>query len=159
MSTAPFERVLKRELPKIKRRRDAFAAAPPPAGAAPTEFADAQRTSTFGVAFSGGGIRSATFNLGVLQGLAEKKLIPRIDYLSTVSGGGYIGSWLHGVIKRRHSGRPADAVETLLTGVLNPPGQPDEDPIAFLRKFSNYLAPRPGLFTADTWTIGAIWLR
>jgi len=45
-----------------------------------------------GIAFSGGGIRSATFNLGILQGLARTGLLPMFDYLSTVSGGGYIGS-------------------------------------------------------------------
>jgi predicted acylesterase/phospholipase RssA len=43
---------------------------------------------------SGGGIRSATFALGAIQGLAERGLLSRFDYLSTVSGGGYIGSWL-----------------------------------------------------------------
>ena len=43
---------------------------------------------------SGGGIRSATFALGALQGLAELDLLEKFDYLSTVSGGGYIGSWL-----------------------------------------------------------------
>src|SRR6266404_8737737 len=43
---------------------------------------------------SGGGIRSATFGLGVLQGLADTGLLPKLQYLSTVSGGGYIGSWL-----------------------------------------------------------------
>jgi hypothetical protein len=37
--------------------------------------------------FSGGGIRSATFGLGVLQGLARTNLLERFDYLSTVSGG------------------------------------------------------------------------
>ena len=47
-----------------------------------------------GLCISGGGIRSATFGLGVLQGLAQKGLLGRFDYLSTVSGGGYIGSWL-----------------------------------------------------------------
>src|SRR3954470_960942 len=41
---------------------------------------------------SGGGIRSATFCLGVLQSLAKHKLIGKFHYLSTVSGGGYIGS-------------------------------------------------------------------
>ncbi|TGS52927.1 hypothetical protein EN844_33105, partial [Mesorhizobium sp. M3A.F.Ca.ET.201.01.1.1] len=46
----------------------------------------------FGVALSGGGIRSASLCLGALQALDQYKLIPRIDYLSTVSGGGYIGS-------------------------------------------------------------------
>jgi patatin-like phospholipase len=46
-----------------------------------------------GLAFSGGGIRSATFNLGVLQALAKLNVLRHCDYLSTVSGGGYIGSW------------------------------------------------------------------
>ena len=47
-----------------------------------------------GLALSGGGIRSATFNLGILQALAEVGKLRRFDYLSTVSGGGYIGGWL-----------------------------------------------------------------
>ena len=50
--------------------------------------------SLIGLAFSGGGIRSATFNLGILQALAEAHLLHKFDYLSTVSGGGYIGAWL-----------------------------------------------------------------
>jgi len=47
-----------------------------------------------GLGLSGGGIRSATFCLGVLQGLAEKGVIRLVDYLSTVSGGGYLGACL-----------------------------------------------------------------
>ena len=50
-----------------------------------------------GLALSGGGIRSATFALGVLQRLAGADLLKYFDYLSTVSGGGYIGgalTWL-----------------------------------------------------------------
>jgi predicted acylesterase/phospholipase RssA len=47
-----------------------------------------------GIALSGGGIRSATFALGVLQALAHHDLLRRFDYLSTVSGGGYIGTSL-----------------------------------------------------------------
>src|SRR6185436_1074713 len=46
----------------------------------------------FGVALSGGGIRSASFCLGALQALDQFGLIRRMDYLSTVSGGGYIGA-------------------------------------------------------------------
>lgn len=46
---------------------------------------------TIGLALSGGGIRSAAFCTGVLQALSIKKILPRIDYLSTVSGGGYAG--------------------------------------------------------------------
>ena len=40
-----------------------------------------------GLAFSGGGIRSATFGLGVLEALKKEGLLKKIDYLSTVSGG------------------------------------------------------------------------
>ena len=50
-----------------------------------------------GLAFSGGGIRSATFNLGVLQALEAGGILPKVDYLSSVSGGGYVAScysWL-----------------------------------------------------------------
>jgi hypothetical protein len=46
------------------------------------------------LALSGGGIRSATFSLGVLVALARRGLLPQFDYLSTVSGGGYLGSFL-----------------------------------------------------------------
>jgi hypothetical protein len=51
-----------------------------------------------GLALSGGGVRSASFNLGVLQVLAERGLLRDVDYLSTVSGGGYIGSTLTTVL-------------------------------------------------------------
>jgi hypothetical protein len=54
----------------------------------------ARQMELAGLAFSGGGIRSATFNLGVLQGLAKFNKVRTFDYLSTVSGGGYIGNWL-----------------------------------------------------------------
>ncbi len=53
-----------------------------------------------GLAFSGGGIRSATFGLGVLEALKNQNLLKKIDYLSTVSGGGYIGAWLSANCKR-----------------------------------------------------------
>jgi Patatin-like phospholipase len=53
---------------------------------------------------SGGGIRSATFGLGVLQGLAHCGLLDKFHYLSTVSGGGYIGSWLSAWIKNHPQG-------------------------------------------------------
>ncbi|MGJ5029038.1 hypothetical protein ACQR1I_19525 [Bradyrhizobium sp. HKCCYLS2038] len=42
----------------------------------------------FGLALSGGGIRSATFSLGVIQAFAQRRRISSIDYISTVSGGG-----------------------------------------------------------------------
>jgi hypothetical protein len=54
-----------------------------------------------GLALSGGGIRSATFSLGVLVALAQRNLMPQIDFLSTVSGGGYIGSFLTAFLSSR----------------------------------------------------------
>lgn len=56
-----------------------------------------------GLALSGGGIRSATFSLGVMQALAHRGLLRRIDYLSTVSGGGYIGSALSWLLSDKAS--------------------------------------------------------
>jgi hypothetical protein len=56
------------------------------------------RFGVAGLAISGGGIRSATFAMGVLQGLANHDLLKSIDWISTVSGGGYIGSCLSSVL-------------------------------------------------------------
>ena len=45
-----------------------------------------------GLAFSGGGIRSAAINLGITQVLHKHGVFQHVDYMSTVSGGGYLGS-------------------------------------------------------------------
>ena len=50
------------------------------------------RNNLVGLAMSGGGTRSATFNLGVTQALARYGFMKDVDYMSTVSGGGYVGS-------------------------------------------------------------------
>ena len=127
-----------------------------------------------GLALSGGGIRSATFNLGVLQALAGGGVLPRIDYLSTVSGGGYIGAWLTAWLYRTGQSTgdtpdltAVDAVETVAARLggtqrqgaekFNDAGEPRE--VTWLRRFSNYLTPRAGLFSADTLTALATWLR
>lgn len=51
-----------------------------------------ERYRLCGMSLSGGGIRSAAVNLGLLQVLDELQLLPMVDYLSTVSGGGYLGT-------------------------------------------------------------------
>src|SRR6266436_6866874 len=107
---------------------------------------------------SGGGIRSGTFALGLIQGLARHNLLSKFDYLSTVSGGGYIGSWLTAWIHRQPDG---------LVGVSNKLKQreptstidPDPTPIRNLRDYSSFLTPKVGLLSADTWTFTGIYLR
>ena len=60
-----------------------------------------RRKGTAARCLSGGGIRSATFGFGVVQGLARHGLLEQFHYLSTLSGGGYIGSWLSGWMHRK----------------------------------------------------------
>ena len=108
---------------------------------------------------SGGGIRSATFALGVIQRLAALGVLPQFDYLSTVSGGGYIGSWLSSYARRNAEGMSGVAKE--LTGAPSTadPLKPEVDPLCWLRSFSNYLTPRLGLLSGDTWAFVASYLR
>ena len=68
-----------------------------------------------GLAISGGGIRSATFALGVLETLKDCRLLSKFHYLSTVSGGGYIGSWLSANCRRRPDWLTADWTESIGT--------------------------------------------
>ncbi len=94
-----------------------------------------------GLGLSGGGIRSATFNLGVIEALDRAGLMRDVDYLSTVSGGGYIGacySWLRASL-------PDDA------------GNPFEQPlpgggrvIDWLRRHGRYLIAARGY---SLWTL------
>lgn len=66
----------------------------PTSGPLPDVYRVALDQNLKGVCFSGGGIRSATFNLGILQAIAAQGKLGAIDYLSTVSGGGYIHQFL-----------------------------------------------------------------
>jgi len=106
---------------------------------------------------SGGGIRSATFGLGILQGLARCGLLEKFHFLSTVSGGGYIGSWLSAWIKNDPDGirGVADELKRRPDSTLNPEPQP----VRHLREFSNYLAPRMSLTSVDFWTLITTFIR
>lgn len=81
-----------------------------------------------GLALSGGGIRSATFCLGVVQVLASRGLLDDVDLLSTVSGGGYTGSFLTSTLP---TGKAAE--------LMGQPMGPDPPPIARLRANAKYL--------------------
>jgi predicted acylesterase/phospholipase RssA len=98
-----------------------------------------------GIAFSGGGIRSATFGLGVLEALKQRGLLKKLHYLSTVSGGGYIGAWLSASCRRHPDWLEPDAKW--------------DDSVDHLRRYSNYLSPKVGFFSADTWSMFTIWMR
>ena len=121
-------------------------------------YTTAAKKGLIGVCLSGGGIRSATFNLGVLQGLAQLGLLPHLDYLSSVSGGGYIHEFLAAWIMRNADGRDgviAELVPQAEPGCL--PRAPE--PIKWLMRYASYLTPARGAFSTDTWTMVAIWLR
>lgn len=64
----------------------------------------------WGLALSGGGIRSATFCLGLLKALADKRMLLRFDLVSTVSGGGYVGAMLGRLFSRCFNAGEAAAV-------------------------------------------------
>lgn len=97
------------------------------------------RPPQVGLAISGGGIRSATFALGLVQALERLGVFSSVDYISTVSGGGYLGGWLH-ALQRRGMRDRALALD----------GE-EPRPVRFLRAYSNYLTPQLGLFSGDTW--------
>ena len=152
----------------------------PAGGAAHEDLADAERnlrTAVLGLlhggrrsalCFSGGGIRSATFGLGVLQALAahsvraeqpgaEPALLAGFDFLSTVSGGGYLGGWFSAWAMRHPEG--ASGVIRELACPPRTEWEPEPEPLRHLRRFANYLNPELGALSADTWTLAATVLR
>lgn len=116
-----------------------------------------------GLAFSGGGIRSATIALGLSEALASRGRLYAFDMVSTVSGGGYFGSFLRALHVSR--GDPeaeqklvpdraalAEATMTSLPdqqyfrGDPGPsnfvaPGRAVKNPLWWLRENGRYLAP------------------
>ena len=182
----PFAEVLRAELEAVAARRLAFWSEKPEAGecvpatAEPADLAAARGAaraeSLVGVAFSGGGIRSGTVAIGFLQGLARLRLLGAVDYLSTVSGGGYAGAWFAAWVKREGSLAnveklldPSRVREAQATRYVKRDGadvevphdalDPEPEPLYHVRAYSRYLTPLPGFLSADTWTLVAIYLR
>lgn len=137
-----------------------------------SSYQTARAMNLAALAFSGGGIRSASFNLGFLQGLANRKALPLFDYLSTVSGGGYVGGWLSALLYRKNGGAPVGEAEVSKLQdefLATPPdgcrvGEnsgfplPESQPIRFLRRYAEYLNPRLGL-SGDTVALVALMVR
>lgn len=107
---------------------------------------------------SGGGIRSATFGLGVLQALARIGVLGKLDYLSTVSGGGYVGGWLTSWLHRDGAATVLQGLDPASVGALR--GERARfSPVNRLRATCRYLAPKGGLISADLWTLLATMAR
>ena len=125
-----------------------------------------------GLGLSGGGIRSASLSLGVLQGLAESNVLRRFDYISSVSGGGYIATSLQWWWGRPREDQPDPNTPTAVFGVgpldfpYGParPGTPPDhvegqrgiNNLAFLRAHSSYLTAGNGL---SLWSILGVLAR
>ena len=120
MSTFSFKEVIQREKEQLRLRRKKLA----------QEHGTPEQENWFGIAMSGGGIRSATINLGFLQTLNKFGILQKSDYLSTVSGGGYTHAYVQATTKQE--------------GDLNKLFTPDH--IAAMRKHGEYLTPGQGIW-------------
>jgi hypothetical protein len=136
---------------------------------------DADKAPLAALCLSGGGIRSATFNLGMVQGLARARLLQQFDYLSSVSGGGFVAGWLKAWMFRDGTDQVIEQLRSTSTPAAtsshaSPPGaprpasgvdplHPEPKPLDQLRHYSNYLTPRVGLFSPDSWTVAALVVR
>jgi hypothetical protein len=156
--TFTFRQVFEEEIKTINKRRAASTATRP--SVALEAFAQPRRngeqemrpnneSDLVGLALSGGGVRSAAFALGVLQALEETDVLNRCDYLSTVSGGGYIGSSLSAALQSTKGKFPFKSQL-----------KQDETPsLQHLRDHSNYLFPRREyalLHDASIWVRGLV---
>ncbi|HEX8714201.1 MAG TPA: hypothetical protein VF706_01425, partial [Solirubrobacteraceae bacterium] len=92
-----------------------------------------------GICCSGGGIRSAAFNLGALQRLQAAGVLKRAAYLAAVSGGSYIAA-AFAMVRKASIGATGDdsGAGLLLEQPPFHPGSPEEQ---YLRNRSDYLAP------------------
>jgi hypothetical protein len=135
-----FDHIVRAEVAIINRRRKGVSEIKPDDIIVKDTGANAPVLDVLALALSGGGIRSASFSLGVLQALNEKGVIPKIDYLSTVSGGGYMGSALSATMTKQNAFVFGESTRqrgstTQLTDVK------DTDSVGHIRNYSNYLMP------------------
>ncbi|MDT4897651.1 MAG: hypothetical protein QOH25_2728 [Acidobacteriota bacterium] len=197
-----FADVYRGEWAEIQTRRQACSPTKLPDSSAPLTHPPG---NLVGLALSGGGIRAATFSLGLLQGMRELGLLRIFDYLSTVSGGGYLGGWWSAWLQRKpdegneghggfppheriepdiyqHRGKNAESQngtgESVATEEAKKTAATEEakktvvneelmenvlsagtDPIHHLRLFANYLTPRKGALSSDTWRVVTVVTR
>ncbi len=128
-----FQTVFQRELTDILARRGGIATDPVlgPLSRDGGFSKEVPVLNAVGLAHSGGGVRSAAFCLGVQQAMDSTNALDRVDYLSTVSGGGYIGASLTAGKSMSDGKFP---FESTLEGSETPS-------IKHVRNYSNYLVP------------------
>lgn len=129
VTAADAKRIADEEAVAVHARRKWVVQHPETKPAAVKAYAPTEGQDAVGLALSGGGIRSATFSLGVVQVLAAKGFLREVDFLSTVSGGGYTGCFL---TQRLGSCEP-------LSDVAGPRG-PDPEPVRYLRQRAKFLS-------------------
>ena len=159
------EQVFPAELAEIRARRERVgldAAAVDPDGAPSAE------RGLVGLAISGGGIRSATFALGIVQVLSARGLLRVVDYVSTVSGGGYLGSCISSlfnapeaasIVAPTGGGAAAElgpVVDVDMNALDERPGAGEAVALRHLRNSGNYLAPGGIL---DRYRLPTLFLR
>ena len=134
-----LKKVFPTELRYLTKRRGIAQSEPP--GSVEGKAPSAER-NLVGLAISGGGIRSATVGLGVLQALQARGIFRHIDYLSTVSGGGFIGGCLTSFL----SGKARRGSRSPGRFPFEHRRQEGEEPaVEYLRNHANYLAPSGGV--------------
>ena len=153
-SAVRFEEVLEAELKEVHTSRKTRSVAGTEISKEGSAYEKAAHAQLIGLAFSGGGVRSATFNLGVLQALARFGVLGSIDYLSSVDGGSYIAGWF--VAWLRRSG--LKEVEAQL-GEARPAtsGHFEAPEVQQLRKSTRYAVSRTGIFGSPSAAL--TWLR
>ena len=128
-----FREVIHREKEDLRRRREKLG----------QQHGTPEQENWFGIAMSGGGIRSATINLGFLKTLNKFGILQRADYLSTVSGGGYTHAYVQATIKETGDFSKIFTAEH----------------IAAMRRHGEYLTPGQGIWKiANTFLLTVAFL-
>ncbi|MBS4004961.1 MAG: patatin-like phospholipase family protein [Afipia sp.] len=135
-----IEKLLEREKEEIARGRERY---------------DANEWT--GVALSGGGIRSAIFCLGALQALGANGVLKNFDYMSSVSGGGYIASALQWLWRTdASSGTQKSDFPFGVDRSLKSHDELKDKRLSYLRNHGKYLTPGNGL---SIWSMTAVTIR
>ena len=155
----PFQATLAEEYREVLKRRERRQSRHPQAF-----DANGVPVDLTGLALSGGGVRSAAFCLGVLQAINTSGAMGEIDYLSSVSGGGFIGGAVTATTRTSRQfvfegAQSAARGGARAQGAGGAPGMMRDTPaVQYLRNFSNYLIPRSRDWLLDIAVLMRGWM-